>query len=1152
MKEQRSSSEKDFLFSSWAIDHKTIIYVIMAIFLFLGISAYFTMPRENFPEIKQTNVFLSASYPGNTAEDVERLITNPLEDAVKGISNLVEITSTSQENYAIIKLEFDEKITVESAKQKVKDNIDAVISGEDWPTFNNAKIEPNVFDLNFSEEMPILNVNIKGDYPVDKLKEIAEILQEKIERFDEIKEVDIRGAQDKEVEVAVDIQKMKASKISFDDIINSIARENTTVAAGNIVSSGLRRTLRVIGEIESPGDLGNFVVKNENGNVFLKDIASISFKEKERTTYARESGQNVVMLDVKKRTGKNLIEAVEKIVEVVTFSRGTLFSNNLEISITNDQSSLTINQVNDLVNNILFGVLLVVTVLMFFLGFRNALFVGFAIPMSMFMSLMILQALGYTLNTMVLFALVMGLGMLVDNGIVVVENVYRLMEKEGLSRIEAAKKGVAEIAYPIIISTATTIAAFIPLGMWPGTMGEFMIYFPITLSIVLGSSLVVAIFFNSMLVSRFMEIEERNLTVKGLLRLTYILGGLGILLWFAGGMWRGFGTLMICSAVLFWAYKYFIKKWATFFQYNLLVRVERSYEKVLSFAMRGWRAYAFLGGTILMLILTFIIVGIAAPKVEFFPDNQPNQIIVYIEYPQGTDIEKTNTITQKIEQDVFSVINHPTYLDNDYNYMVESVVSQVGAGAGNPETDSGSEADMPHKSKITATMREFKFRRGQSSEALRQTIQNKLNGKYPGVSISVEKDANGPPVGYPVNIEISGEYYDELIVTAENIRSFINQQNIAGIEELKIDVNRNKPGMRIEIDREKAGALGLSAGQIGRQLRRSLFGEKASVFKKDGEDYDINVRFQDQDRYDPAALFNQNITFRDQSSGQIKEIPIASVVSQQNVVSYSAIKHRNLKRVVTVYSSILPGYNAVEIVDQLKVRLNDYLELPQGIEYRFTGEIEKQDENMAFLSKALGLALMLILLLLVFQFNSISKPTIILLSIFLSFIGVFLGLVIFNMTFVIIMTMMGIISLAGIVVNNSVVLLDYTQLLLDRRRKNNNLSSDQLLPKEEVFQAVVNGGKARLRPVLLTAITTILGLIPLAIGLNINFFSLFMEGNPQIYLGGDNVIFWGPLAWTVIFGLSFATFLTLIIVPVTFYLSKRSALKFKMLNFKAL
>ncbi len=1146
MSEIKSKKNKEFALSSWAIDHKTIIYVVMAIFLYMGLSAYLSMPRENFPEIKQTNIFLSIPYPGNTAEDVERLITDPIEEAVKGISNLVEITSTSQEDYAIIKLEFDEDILVESAKQKVKDNIDAVISSEDWPTFNNAKIEPNVFDLNMSEEMPILNVNIQADKPVEQLKELGQILEDRIERLEEIKEVDIRGAQDKEIEVAVDIQKMKASRISFDDILNAIRRENTTTAAGNIVASGLRRTIRIKGEIDDPRELENFVVKNEKGPIYLKDLATIRFKEKEKTTYARKQGENVVMLDVKKRAGKNLIEAAEKISGIVSLAQ-LEWGNNIKLSITNDQSSLTINQVNDLVNNIFFGVLLVVTVLMFFLGFRNALFVGFAIPMSMFMSLMILQTLGYTMNTMVLFALVMGLGMLVDNGIVVVENVYRLMEKEGLSRIEAAKVGIGEIAFPIIVSTATTVAAFLPLGMWPGIMGEFMIYFPITLSIVLGSSLIVAIFFNSMLVSRFMEIEDRNLSQKSLWRLTGILGIMGLLLVLSGGFWRGLGSLMWAIVVLFWTYKFFIKKWATYFQFQFLVWLENKYEHFLRFAMRGKRAYLFLGSTIVLLFLTFVIVGLAAPKVEFFPDNQPNQINVYIEYPQGTDIEKTNAITKQVEQIVYKVINDPLYMDGDENYMVESIVAQVGAGAGNPETDSGSEAELPHKGRITATMREFKYRRGQSSEALRQKVQAALFGRFPGVAISVEKDQAGPPAGYPVNIEITGDDYAQLIFEAERLRQFLNDKNVAGIEQLKIDVNRNKPGMRIEVDRQKAGELGISAGQIGLQLRRSLFGEKASVYKKDGDDYDINVRFNAEDRYKPELLFNQSITFRDQATGRIKEVPVAALVQHQNTVSYSAIKHRQLKRLVTVYSSILPGYNAVEIVNQLKGLTQDYA-LPTDVNIAFTGEIEKQDENMAFLSKALLMGLMLIMLLLVFQFNSINKPIIILLTIFLSFIGVFLGLVVFNMTFVIIMTMMGIISLAGIVVNNSVVLLDYTQLLLDRQRASLAVADDQLLPKEVIFEAVVNGGKARLRPVLLTAITTILGLIPLAIGLNINFFSLFIEGDPQIYLGGDNVIFWGPLAWTVIFGLSFATFLTLIIVPVTFYLSKRAAIRFKKIS----
>ena len=1143
MAKTSNSSEKEFLLSSWAIRNSNTMYVFMVVLLFLGISAYLTMPRENFPEITETNIYISTPYPGNTAEDIERFVTDPLEEAVKGVSNVVEITSTSQDDYSMVVLEFDEDINVNLAKQKVKDEVDAVVAGEDWPTFNNAKLEPNVFDLNFVEEFPIVNVTLQGDYTLDALNDYAELLEQRIERLDQIKEVDIRGTQEREVEVAVDIHKMMASKVSFGDVIQAIRNENSTVSAGSIISNDQRRNIRVIGEIQNPSDLGEFVVKNELGAIYLKDISTIRFKDMDATTHAREFGQSVVMLDVKKRGGKNLIQAAEAIRKIVDNARSTIIPQDVEVAISNDTSTITINQVNDLINNILFGVLLVVTVLTFFLGFRNALFVGFAIPMSMFISFFILQSLGYTMNTMVLFALVMGLGMLVDNGIVVVENVYRLIEKEGMPRFEAAKKGVSEIAFPIIISTATTVAAFVPLGFWPGIMGQFMIYFPITLSVVLGSSLIVAIFFNSVLVSQFMDVEEKILSRQKLIRITLILGGLGIFILFGGGAIRGLGSLLLFIVLLFWIYKYVLKDLANRFRTRFLVWLEIRYERLLRYAMRGRRAYAFVFGTVLMLIFSFVLVGISQPKVEFFPDNQPTQIIIYIEYPQGTDIAKTDEITKSIEQLVIKTVNQPKYIDDGYNFMVESLVSQVGAGAGNPQTEGGSEAEMPHRGKITATMREFKFRRGLSSENLRREIQQALAGTFAGVSISVEKDQAGPPLGYPINIEVTGDNYGDLIEVSERMRNFIINMNIPGIEELKVDVNRNKPGMRIAVDRQKAGELGVSAGQIGFQLRQSLFGEKAGVYKKDGEDYNINVRFQEEDRYNQSALFNQYITFRDMASGQIKSIPVAAVTDRKNTSGYSAIKHRSLERVVTVYSAILPGYNAAEIVNQIKTQI-DAFQLPADMRYRFTGEIEEQEENMSFLSSALLYALFLILILLVLQFNSVSKPFIILFSIFMSFTGVFLGLVVFNMTFVIIMTMMGIISLAGIVVNNSVVLLDYTQLLLDRRRYKNGLDYDYHLDRSEIFNAIVNGGKARLRPVLLTAITTVLGLIPLAVGLNINFFSLFTTGNPQIYIGGDNVIFWGPLAWTVIFGLTFATFLTLVIVPVAFYLSKRAAIRF--------
>ncbi len=1144
MTKKEKKINKEFGLSSWAINNKTTMYVLIILILFLGASAYFSMPRESFPEIKETKIYISSVYPGNTAEDIEKLITDPIEDKLKTVSNVVEITSTSQEDYSIVIVEFDENITVEAAKQKVKDEVDSETSSEDWPTFNNAKVEPNVFDLSMSEEIPILNINISGDYPVEKLKEFGEYLEDEIESLQEIKQVDIRGAQEKEVEVAVDIYKMMAAKVSFDDIIGTISRENMTMSAGNLISSGQRRTIRIIGEIDDPAELDNFVVKSENNNsIYLKDVATVTFKEEDKTTYAREFGAPVVMLDVKKRAGKNMVAAAEQIEVIVADAIANVFPPDLTVTTANDQSSKTIGQVDDLVNNIIFGIILVVTVLMFFLGFKNALFVGFAIPMSMFMSLMILNLLGYTMNTMILFGLIMGLGMLVDNGIVVVENVYRLMS-EGMPRIEAAKKGIGEIAFPIIISTATTVAAFIPLGLWPGMMGQFMIYFPVTLSVVLGSSLFVAVFFNSVLVSQFMTTEDKDMPLKQIVKLSIIIGAIGILIFAFGGEYRALGTLMVVTVFLLWIYRLFLRNWANGFQNKILPKWERFYERLLRGALSGRKPILVSIGTFALLIIAFIgfgaSVGSQRTKVEFFPDNKPNQIIVYIEYPEGTDIKKTNVITKDIEERVYNIINEEAYMQGDFNFLTESAVSQVGEGAGNPNTDGGSAAEMPHRGKITATMREYKFREGADSEVLLKKVQEDLKDIYPGVAISVEKDAVGPPAGYPINVELEGEDYSELIATAEKMRDFINSKNIQGIEELKIDVNKSKPSMQVHVDRKKAGELGVNSGQVGQQLRNAIFGAKAGVYKEDGEDYDIYVRFNEENRYNKSALFNQKITFRDMASGQIKEIPVSAVAHQNNTSGFSAIKHKDVKRVVTLYSALASGFtDAGAIVAQVQNEMQSFTEKPDTVKIDYTGQIEEQNKQMAFLMGAFFTGLGLIFFILIFQFNSISKPGIIMLAIFLSLIGVFGGIVATGSAFVIMMTMMGIISLAGIVVNNGVVLLDYTQLLIDRKKVEHDIEDNDYLENDDLLEAIVKGGKARLRPVLLTAITTILGLIPLATGLNINFFTLFNEFDANIYMGGDNVIFWGPLAWTVIYGLFIATFLTLIVVPILFYLVTR-------------
>jgi multidrug efflux pump subunit AcrB len=601
---------------------------------------------------------------------------------------------------------------------------------------------------------------------------------------------------------------------------------------------------------------------------------------------------------------------------------------------------------------------------------------------------------------------------------------------------------------------------------------------------------------------------------------------------------------MIVTAIMLWAYRLFLRGWANGFQNKILPIWERFYEKFLRFSLSGKKPIIIAIGTFILLFAAIggFIASVMNQRttVEFFPDNTPNQIIVYIEYPEGTDIEKTNTITKEIEERVYKIINDEQYMHGDFNFLTESAVSQVGEGAGNPQTDGGSSAEMPHRGKITATMREYKYRDGADSNELLKRVQEDLKDIYPGVAISVEKDAVGPPAGYPINVELEGDDYSELITTAEKMRDFINSKNIQGIDELKIDVNKSKPSMKVEIDRKKAGELGISAGQLGQQLRNSIFGAKAGVYKEAGEDYDIYVRFNSENRYNTSAIFNQKITFKDMNSGEMRTIPVSAIAKQTNASGFSAIKHKDVKRVVTLYSALAPGFtDAGAIVSKIQNEMQSFTEKPNSVKIDYTGQIEEQEKQMTFLMGAFFTGLGLIFFILIFQFNSVSKPGIIMLAIFLSLIGVFGGIVATGSAFVIMMTMMGIISLAGIVVNNGVVLLDYTQLLIDRKKIEQNLDNSAFLKNEDLLEAIVKGGKARLRPVLLTAITTILGLIPLATGFNINFFTLFSEFDPHIYMGGDNVIFWGPLAWTVIYGLFIATFLTLIVVPILFYLITR-------------
>jgi multidrug efflux pump subunit AcrB len=1132
---------KSFGPSNFSVNNVVTVYVLTAIVFIAGLMSYLSMPSEAFPEIVTPEIYVGTPYPGNSPTDIEKLISRPLEKEINGITGVDEINSTSVEGYSTIQVKFDFDVTPDDALRKVKDKVDAAMGKPDFPT--DLPADPNVFALNISELMPMANINLSGEFSLDQLKDYAEYLEEQIENLNEISKVDIRGIDDKEVRVMIDNKKLESMMLSFRDIAGAIQNENMTISGGNLLVDGYRRNVRVVGEIRAIEEIENIIIKSEKMQlVRLKDVAEVAFDEVERESYAREYGDAVVMLDVFKRSGENQIILSGKITEILEKAKDEYFPDNLSVSVTNDTSEQTKTQVADLENSIIFGMLLVVLVLMFFLGLRNALFVGIAIPLSMLMSFFILSAMGITLNTMVLFSLVLALGMLVDNGIVVVENIYRFMD-EGYDKLTAARLGAGEVALPIIASTATTLAAFIPLAFWPGIFGEFMKYLPITLITVLSSSLFVALVINPGLTSVLMKVEKETVKKKKMARNGLILIAAGAAIGYGAGS-LGLGNIFIYSGAFILIYSFGVLPATGWFQGKFLPKLENIYTNTLTYALRGKRPIAFFIGTGGLLVFSIVLLGLTPPKTLFFPENMPNQAIVYIQMPIGTDIEETNQVCSDLEQRVMEIVSKydfTTEAGDRQNYMVESVIAQVGEGTSDPNAGP-SMAQTPNKAKITVAFHKFADRvspdgiRTNSSDVLneiRSTIQD-----FPGVTISVGKDSNGPPSGPPINIEISGDDYLELVDVADGVRAFINNQNISGIEELKLDVETGKPEMPIEVDRIKARALGLSSAQIGDAIRTALFGKEVSRFKDGEDDYPINIRMIDEYRYNMEDLMNQKITFRDAATGRIKQVPISAVAKAKKTSTFSSIKRKDLKRVISIQSNVLEGSNPTETVEAIKASLRDYI-IPRGVTLDFTGEQEEQAEQLSFLSSALLIAVFLIFLILVSQFNSASTPLIILMTVVFSLIGVFLGLVIFRMEFVIMMTMIGIISLAGIVVNNAIVLIDFIKQLSARKRDELGLDEKAKLPVPELIDTIVQSGKTRLRPVLLTAITTVLGLIPLATGMNINFVTLFTENDPQIFFGGDNVVFWGPMSWTVIFGLTFATFLTLIIVPVMYYLFER-------------
>jgi len=1132
-KDKKDSIIKNFSLTTASIKNINTVILLTLVLAVYGLLTYIQLPKESFPDIKIPKVFVKTVYPGNPPVDMENLITRPLEKELKTIKGMKDLSSTSSQDNSDIIVEFKSDFDIKKAVQDVKDAVDKAKS--ELP--DDLKMDPIIMELDASE-FPILSINLSGDFSIEEFRNISDDLKDEIEAISEISKVNIKGLNDRQINIYVDKSKMVANNISFKKIEDAIKFENMSISGGDIVSDDTRRSVRISGEFESIDEMNNIIIKYEKGNiVYLKDVidgGKVIDGYVDPLTYARLNRNNVISLSIVKKSGENLIDATDKINEILAHSRKTgLIPDNMHIEITNDMSVQVKKQVNNLENSIILGMIFVIVILFFFLGLRNALFVGLAIPMSMLISFVVLGLLGYTINMMILFGLVLALGMLVDNAIVVVENVYRFLG-QGYSVFESTRQAVGEIAWPIIASTATTLAAFIPLIFWPGMVGSFMSLLPITLIIVLTSSLFVAL----VIVPTFIVIsvkennEEHAPEKKKVIRMLIIMAVIIALGYFSGVLWLANFTIIM--AILALSNYLFLYKWSINFQTHFLVWLEGYYLKVLNWALSGHKPRYLLGGGFLLLIGTIFFFKVAGGNLLFFPDNEPRYLNITIKKPIGTDINATNTFADDIDKKINRI------LEKD-SAILKSVLTVVGKGAvGEREQSFG---NTPEKALITVTLIDYDERKNhRSSVEIMKELSDSLVGKYPGVLISIEKNKMGPPTGKPINIEISGKNYAKLIGYSDSIMSIIENANIPGIEGLKKDLDDGKPELIVNIDREKARRFGLSTAQIGSSIRTSLFGKEISDFK-DGEDkYPIRLRYSKSQRNQISSLMNQKIIFRN-NRGKVMEIPVSAVADISYSNTYGSVNRKDMKRVITVYSNILEGFNANLINKQIKAVLEG-TELPEGYKISFTGEQKDQGEASAFLMKALTIAIALIFLILVTQFNSIAKPFIIMVSVLFSTIGVFGGLASFNMDMVIIMTGIGIISLAGIVVNNAIVLIDYIDLLKNRRRIDLGLSLNDNLTIEDSIQCVVDAGKTRLRPVLLTAITTVLGLVPMAIGMNISFGDMLTKYQPNFYIGGENADFWGPMAWTVIFGLTFATFMTLILVPVMYILGNKIKLAF--------
>jgi multidrug efflux pump len=1022
-----------------AITRYPMVFAFMAILIVLGVKSYKSLPRESSPDIKIPFVMIMTPYAGTSPEDMENLVTRKLEKQLKGMEDLKEMTSSSSYGMSVITLEFESSVDMSDALQATRDRVE--LAKPDLP--DDPKEDLVVQEISASDAFPVMQVNLYGDLDLFLLKKLGEDLQEELEKIKGVLGVDLVGGIENEVQVDVDPEKLAYYNLGILDVQDAIGLQNITIPGGKLSLGVYDYQVRVPGEVDDVQEILGFVLNpGIFPPVYVGDVATVKFGVKDRETISRVFGHDAVTLVIKKRSGENLIRIAEEVKAVVTNARFN-FPAGAEVEIVADQSLQIRRMVKELENNILSGLLLVFLVLLAFFGVRNALFVGLAIPMSMLITFIVLSILDITLNMVVLFSLIMALGMLVDNAIVIVENIFRHRGK-GASSEEAADKGTSQVAGAVIASTLTTVCAFGPLVLWPGIMGEFMSYLPITVIITLLASLVVAMIFNPVLCAHFMGVP-RTAQEKVLL----------------GDRLIAFGQKT----------------------YRPLLRWSLDH---LFFVNLGMLCL-FVGSLVLYVLFN--------PGVEMFPDIDPQYATVNIDAPSGTRIEVTDSYALSIEKEVEKL--------RDLKVFSTSVGTSLGGGIGGGSAPS-------HQSSITLEFEEMSDRDYSSRQEL-DDLRSRLED-FTGARITVEKMEEGPPTGKPVNIEISGDDFKVLGELAAQIKDII--RNIDGLVDITDNFDRSLPELRIIPDVDKAGRFGLRTLDIAGTIRTALHGAETAKHRIGEDEYDIIVRFDKSFRGKVEDLENTVIFFEGET------IPLSAFTHMEFSSGLAAVHRIDSNRAVTVMADVVSGTNSSALLLEVKTAL-DAIVLPQGYTLDYTGENEDQEEASAFLSNAFAIAIMLIFVVLVSQFSSVTVPIVILMSVILSLIGVFAGLMITDTPFGIIMTGVGVISLAGIVVNNAIVLLDYIIQLRKRGMDKN--------------EAIIQAGMTRFRPVILTAVTTILGLIPLTTGFSLDFDALIHARFADVVvLGGESSQWWGPMGVAVIYGLAVATFLTLVVVPVMY------------------